>query len=137
MAGASPEQYLADLDPAQRGAVLATEGPLLVIAGAGSGKTRVLTYRVAHLIHAIGAKPNEILAITFTNKAAGEMKERLEYLLGTSARGLWVLTFHAACGRILRREATILGYRSNFTTSDQADHVRRVNRYLAGLARDP
>ena len=86
MAVASPEQYLADLNPTQREAVLTTEGPLLVIAGAGSGKTRVLTYRVAHLINAVGAKPNEILAITFTNKAAGEMKERLQRLLGP-ARG--------------------------------------------------
>src|SRR5437660_6233307 len=137
MAVASPEQYLADLNPAHREAVLATEGPLLVIAGAGSGKTRVLTYRVAHLIHAVGAKPNEILAITFTNKAAGEMKERLEHLLGTNARGLWVLTFHAACGRILRREAKRLGYRSNFTIYDQADQVRLVKQCLEELERDP
>jgi ATP-dependent DNA helicase UvrD/PcrA len=137
VAVASPERYLADLNPAQREAVLATEGPLLVIAGAGSGKTRVLTYRVAHLIHAIGAKSNEILAITFTNKAAGEMKERLEGLLGGSARGLWVLTFHAACGRILRREAQRLGYRSNFTIYDQADQVRLVKQCLEELERDP
>src|SRR5205823_11747575 len=126
MAVASPEQYLADLNPAQREAVLATEGPLLVIAGAGSGKTRVLTYRVAHLIHAVGANANEILAITFTNKAAGEMRERLEQLLGHGGRGLWILTFHAACGRILRREAQRLGYRSNFTIYDQADQIRLV-----------
>src|SRR5881275_2545393 len=137
MAVASPEQYLADLNPAQREAVLATEGPLLVIAGAGSGKTRVLTYRVAHLINAIGAKPNEILAITFTNKAAGEMKERLEHLLGGSSRGLWVLTFHAACGRILRREAQRLGYRSNFTIYDQADQIRLVKQCVEELERDP
>jgi DNA helicase-2/ATP-dependent DNA helicase PcrA len=137
MAVASPEQYLADLNPAQREAVLATEGPLLVIAGAGSGKTRVLTYRVAHLINAVGAKPNEILAITFTNKAAGEMRERLERLLGRSGRGLWILTFHAACGRILRREAPRLGYRSNFTIYDQADQIRLVKQCLEELERDP
>src|SRR6266705_1402555 len=137
MAVALPERYLADLNPAQREAVLATEGPLLVIAGAGSGKTRVLTYRVAHLIHAVGAKPNEILAITFTNKAAGEMKERLEHLLGRGSRGLWVLTFHAACGRILRREAQRLGYRSNFTIYDQADQIRLTKQCLEELERDP
>src|SRR5438034_2303206 len=137
MAVASPEQYLADLNPAQRQAVLTTEGPLLVIAGAGSGKTRVLTYRVAHLINAVGAKPNEILAITFTNKAAGEMRERLQQLLGASGRGLWILTFHAACGRILRREAQRLGYRSNFTIYDQADQIRLVKQCLEELERDP
>src|SRR5881394_3429022 len=137
MAVASPEQYLADLNPPQREAVVATEGPLLVIAGAGSGKTRVLTYRVAHLINAVGVKPNEILAITFTNKAAGEMRERLEHLLGGGTRGLWVLTFHAACGRILRREAQRLGYRSNFTIYDQADQIRLVKRCLEELERDP
>jgi DNA helicase II / ATP-dependent DNA helicase PcrA len=137
MAIASPEQYLADLNPPQREAVLATEGPLLVIAGAGSGKTRVLTYRVAHLINAVGAKPNEILAITFTNKAAGEMRERLQRLLGASGRGLWILTFHSACGRILRREAQRLGYRSNFTIYDQADQIRLVKQCLEELERDP
>jgi DNA helicase-2/ATP-dependent DNA helicase PcrA len=137
VAVASPERYLADLNPPQRDAVLATEGPLLVIAGAGSGKTRVLTYRVAHLINAVGAKPNEILAITFTNKAAGEMRERLEHLLGRSARGLWVLTFHSACGRIFRREAQRLGYRSNFTIYDQADQIRLVKQCLEELERDP
>src|SRR5438034_5281268 len=137
MAVASPEQYLADLNPAQREAVLTTEGPLLVIAGAGSGKTRVLTYRVAHLINAIGAKPNEILAITFTNKAAGEMRERLQRLLGRTGQGLWILTFHAACGRILRREAQRLGYRSNFTIYDQADQIRLVKQCLEELERDP
>src|SRR5215468_6827663 len=137
MAVASPEQYLADLNPPQREAVLATEGPLLVIAGAGSGKTRVLTYRVAHLINAVGAKPNEILAITFTNKAAGEMRERLQRLLGPTGRGLWILTFHSACGRILRREAQRLGYRSNFTIYDSADQLRLTKQCLEELERDP
>src|SRR5881398_962626 len=137
MAVASPEQYLAELNPAQREAVLHTEGPLLVIAGAGSGKTRVLTYRVAHLISTCGVKPNEILAITFTNKAAGEMRTRLESLLGDTARAIWILTFHAACGRILRREAPRLGYRSNFTIYDQADQVRLVKACLDELERDP
>src|SRR5437879_6295350 len=137
MAVASPEQYLADLNPAQREAVLTTEGPLLVIAGAGSGKTRVLTYRVAHLINAIGAKPNEILAITFTSKAAGGMGERLQRLRGPSGRGLWILTFHAACRRILRREAQRLGYRSNCTIYDQADQIRLVKQCLEELERDP
>src|SRR3954447_9016964 len=133
----SPEQYLADLNPAQREAVLHAEGPLLVVAGAGSGKTRVLTHRVAHLIAAHGIRPSEILAITFTNKAAGEMRSRLDGLLGPSARGLWILTFHAACGRILRREAPQLGYRSNFTIYDQADQVRLVKLCLEELERDP
>src|SRR5438034_4308273 len=126
MAVASPERYLADLNPAQREAVLHTEGPLLVIAGAGSGKTRVLTYRVAHLLTACGVKPNEVLAITFTNKAAGEMKERVERTLGPVARAIWIMTFHSACGRMLRSEAERLGYRSNFTIYDQADQVRLV-----------
>ncbi len=137
MARVAPDSYLADLNPAQREAVLATEGPLLVIAGAGSGKTRVLTHRVGHLITACGVKPNEILAITFTNKAAGEMRARLEGLLGDTARGSWILTFHAACGRLLRREAQRLGYRSNFTIYDQADQVRLTKQCLEELERDP
>jgi DNA helicase-2/ATP-dependent DNA helicase PcrA len=132
-----PRSYLADLNPAQREAVLTTEGPLLVIAGAGSGKTRVLTYRVAHLLGAVGVKPNEILAITFTNKAAGEMKERVERAVGPVARAIWIMTFHSACGRILRREAERLGYRSNFTIYDQADQVRLVKACLEELDRDP
>jgi DNA helicase-2/ATP-dependent DNA helicase PcrA len=133
----SPDQYLADLNPAQREAVLATEGPVLVVAGAGSGKTRVLTYRIAHLVSAVGVKPQEILAITFTNKAAGEMRERLEGVLGGIARTMWVMTFHSACGRILRTEAPKLGYRSNFTIYDQADQVRVVKTCLEELERDP
>ncbi len=137
MAVATPESYLADLNEAQREAVLATEGPLLVVAGAGSGKTRVLTYRVAHLIRACGVKPNEILAITFTNKAAGEMRERLERMLGQTARAIWILTFHAACGRMLRREAERLGYRSSFTIYDDQDQVRLVKACLEELGKDP
>jgi DNA helicase II / ATP-dependent DNA helicase PcrA len=137
MAIASPDRYLADLNPAQREAVLATEGPVLVVAGAGSGKTRVLTYRIAHLVAAVGVKPQEILAITFTNKAAGEMRERLETVVGDIARTMWVMTFHSACGRILRREAPRLGYRSNFTIYDQADQVRLVKQCLEELDRDP
>jgi len=132
-----PEKYLAGLNPVQREAVLATEGPLLVVAGAGSGKTRVLTHRVAHLIGACGVEPNEILAITFTNRAAGEMRSRLEGLLGGTARRIWILTFHAACGRILRRESPRLGYRSNFTIYDQADQVRLTKACLEELERDP
>ncbi|HEY8646443.1 MAG TPA: UvrD-helicase domain-containing protein [Gaiellaceae bacterium] len=137
MSATQPETYLADLNPAQREAVLTTEGPLLVIAGAGSGKTRVLTHRVAHLLAACGVKPNEILAITFTNKAAAEMKERVERNLGPIARAIWIMTFHSACGRMLRSEAERLGYRSNFTIYDQADQVRLVKACLEELERDP
>jgi DNA helicase II / ATP-dependent DNA helicase PcrA len=137
MAVAPTDRYLADLNPAQRDAVLTTEGPLLVIAGAGSGKTRVLTYRVAHLLATQGVKPQEVLAITFTNKAAGEMRERLEDLLPDRARAIWILTFHSACGRILRREAPRLGYRTNFTIYDQADQIRLVKSCLEELERDP
>jgi DNA helicase-2/ATP-dependent DNA helicase PcrA len=137
VAAIEPQSYLADLNPAQREAVLTTEGPLLVIAGAGSGKTRVLTHRVAHLLATQGVKPNEILAITFTNKAAGEMKERVERTVGPVARAIWIMTFHAACGRILRREAERLGYRSSFTIYDQADQVRLVKACLEELERDP
>ncbi|MHB8469429.1 MAG: ATP-dependent helicase, partial [Gaiellaceae bacterium] len=137
MAATTPETYLEDLNPAQREAVLATEGPLLVIAGAGSGKTRVLTRRIAHLLAAVGVRPPEILAITFTNKAAAEMRERVEDLVGPPARAAWVMTFHAACGRILRREGQRLGYRSNFTIYDQADQIRLTKQCLEELERDP
>src|SRR3954447_23844517 len=137
MTAVQHEEHLAGLNTAQRDAVLTVEGPLLVIAGAGSGKTRVLTYRVAHLLAAHGVKPNEILAITFTNKAAGEMRDRVEKMVGPIARAIWILTFHSACGRILRREAERLGYRSNFTIYDSADQVRVVKDCLQELDRDP
>ncbi len=130
------ELQLADLNEAQREAVTTTEGPLLVVAGAGSGKTRVLTNRVAYLLSQ-DVHPNEILAITFTNKAAAEMRSRIEAAVGTRARAIWIMTFHAACGRILRREAERLGYRSNFTIYDQSDQIRLVRSCLEELERDP
>jgi DNA helicase-2/ATP-dependent DNA helicase PcrA len=133
----SPEQYLSELNPAQRDAVTLTEGPLLVIAGAGSGKTRVLTYRVAHLIRACGIRPDEILAITFTNRAASEMRARLDHLLGPTARRIWIMTFHAACGRMLRSEIPRLGYKSSFTIYDQADQLRLIKLCLQELGHDP
>jgi len=130
------DQLLAGLNPSQREAVTLPDGPALVIAGAGSGKTRVLTSRIGYLLGEGRARPHEILAITFTNRAAAEMRERVELLVGQS-RGMWVMTFHAACGRILRREADRLGYRSNFTIYDQADQVRVVKACLEELGRDP
>jgi DNA helicase-2/ATP-dependent DNA helicase PcrA len=137
VASSFPENYLSELNETQRDAVLSTEGPLLVIAGAGSGKTRVLTYRVAHLIRACGVKPHEILAITFTNRAAAEMRSRLTALLGPPAERAWIMTFHAACGRILRSEIPRLGYQSSFTIYDQPDQVRLVTICLKELERDP
>src|SRR5665648_90643 len=131
------DHLLADLNEPQRRAVECPGGPLLVLAGAGSGKTRVLTNRVAFLIAAQGVKPHEILAITFTNKAANEMKERVETLLGPIARTMWVSTFHAACARILRKESQQLGYQRNFTIYDAGDQVRVVRRCLKELGLDP
>jgi DNA helicase-2/ATP-dependent DNA helicase PcrA len=130
------DQLLAGLNPSQREAVILPDGPALVIAGAGSGKTRVLTSRIGYLLAEGRARPHEVLAITFTNRAAFEMRERVDQLVGAS-RGMWVMTFHAACGRILRREADRLGYRSNFTIYDQADQVRVVKACLEELGRDP
>ncbi|MDP8976146.1 MAG: DNA helicase PcrA [Actinomycetota bacterium] len=123
---------LSGLNPVQREAVLHDEGPLLIVAGAGSGKTRVLTNRIAHLI-AEGVSPFDIIAITFTNKAAGEMKHRVEALVGPVAQRMWVSTFHSACVRILRRDGSRLGYRSSFTIYDQADAQRLTGYVLRDL----
>jgi len=121
------------LNPSQREAVAATEGPVLVVAGAGSGKTRVLTHRVAHLVADLDVRPSEVLAITFTNKAAAEMKGRVESLVGGAVRAMWVSTFHSACVRILRRDAHRLGYRPGFSIYDAADSLRLINQCLTEL----
>src|SRR5262245_24730142 len=128
---------LSGLNPAQYEAVTLPPGPVLVIAGAGSGKTRVLTHRLAFLISELDVSPFEVLAITFTNKAAGEMQDRVAQLVGPVARRMWVSTFHAACSRILRREATLLGYRSSFTIYDQADAQRLTEWVRRDLNMDP
>ena len=125
------------LNEPQREAVVTTEGPLLVLAGAGSGKTRVLTYRIANLIENKGVAPWEILAITFTNKAAAEMRERLAGLVGPRSRGMWVSTFHSMCVRILRADAERLGFTRNFTIYDTDDQKRLYKEIMAELDIDP
>lgn len=132
----NPDSLVADLNPAQRAAVEHRGGPLLIVAGAGSGKTRVLTRRVAHLIATADATPGSILAITFTNKAAGEMRERVAELVGPAARSMWVSTFHSACVRILRAESKRLGISSNFTIYDQQDSQRLMAMVLRDLNLD-
>jgi len=133
----TPSSLLDGLNPVQREAVTHPGGPILVVAGAGSGKTRVLTHRVAHLIRDLKVSPFAILAITFTNKAADEMKERVGHLVGPVAQKMWVSTFHSACARILRREAAHLGLRSTFSIYDQADAVRLTGYILRDLNLDP
>jgi DNA helicase II / ATP-dependent DNA helicase PcrA len=128
---------LEGLNEPQRAAVTHGEGPLLILAGAGSGKTRVLTHRIAWLVHTGRARAGELLAITFTNKAAQEMRERVELLLGHSTRGMWVMTFHAACARLLRAEAPRLGYTRQYTIYDAADSRRLVKRCIDELGVDP
>jgi DNA helicase-2/ATP-dependent DNA helicase PcrA len=128
---------LESLNPTQLDAVKHTEGPLLILAGAGSGKTRVLTHRIAYILDQGLATPEEILAITFTNKAAGEMKDRVALLVGPDSRKMWVSTFHAFCARILRVHAEKLGYKREFTIYDQADQVRLVKRCIVELSKDP
>ena len=131
---AAPVISLDGLNPAQREAAECTRGPLLVLAGAGSGKTRVLTYRIAHMVADEGVRPWQVLAITFTNKAAAEMRERLEALLPAGGtRGMWVCTFHAMCVRMLREDPELAGYRPNFTIYDDDDSRRLVKSIMADL----
>lgn len=132
----APTKPLVDIDslnPAQREAVLTTEGPLLVLAGAGSGKTRALTFRIAHMLGDLGVKPWQVLAITFTNKAAAEMRERLAALIPSGTRGMWVCTFHAMCVRMLREDADLLGYTGQFTIYDDDDSKRMVRDIMQAL----
>jgi DNA helicase-2/ATP-dependent DNA helicase PcrA len=132
----SDDPLLDGLNPVQRDAVTHVDGPLLIVAGAGSGKTRVLTHRIAHLIREHGISPFEILAITFTNKAADEMKQRVGALVGPVAEKMWVSTFHAACVRMLRRDADRLGYPKQFTIYDQADAVRLTGYLIRDMGLD-
>ena len=150
---AAESPLLEGLNPEQRAAVLHDDGPLLIVAGAGSGKTRVLTHRIAHLIQERDVHPQEVLAITFTNKAASEMKDRVGRLIGdrlvgldrdengvARARpwgGMWVSTFHSACARLLRKEAPRLGYKPTFTIYDAADSARLVAMCVKDLQMDP
>ncbi|MEV6043159.1 DNA helicase PcrA [Streptomyces xanthochromogenes] len=128
---------LEGLNEQQRAAVVHAGSPLLIVAGAGSGKTRVLTHRIAHLLATRGVHPGQILAITFTNKAAGEMKERVEQLVGPRANAMWVMTFHSACVRILRRESKKLGFTSSFSIYDAADSKRLMALVCRDLDLDP
>ena len=136
-ASGDPEAILVDLNPSQRAAVVHHGSPLLIVAGAGSGKTRVLTRRIAYLMAERHVRPGEVLAITFTNKAAAEMRERVEELVGARARSMIVSTFHSACVRILRREAARFGLPSSFTIYDQADSLRLITLVARDLGIDP
>src|ERR1700733_7637267 len=123
---AAVESLLEGLNPQQRAAVVHAGSPLLIVAGAGSGKTRVLTHRIGYLLAEREVRPGQGLAITFTNKAAGEMKERVAALIGPRARAMWVSTFHSMCVRILRAEASTLGFKSSFSIYDQDDSTRLI-----------
>ena len=125
------------LNPQQQAAVTHAGAPLLVVAGAGSGKTRVLTRRIAYLLGERRVAPYEVLAITFTNKAAAEMKERVAELVGDRARQMWVSTFHSACVRILRQEAEKLGYSNSFTIYDSSDSLRLITLIMRDMNLDP
>ncbi len=130
------EAYLEQLNPEQREAVDHFEGPLLVLAGAGSGKTRVLTTRIAHLIHERGVPPDRIMAVTFTNKAAGELRDRISGLLGEAPKGMWTGTFHALGARILRRHAPLLGWTNTFTIFDAEQSLRLIKRTAEDVGLD-
>src|SRR3954454_9336465 len=125
--------FLETLNPEQREAVLHLNGPLLILAGAGSGKTRVITSRIAYLVGDGHAKPQEVLAVTFTNKAAEEMRARVESLLGSDLSGMWVSTFHALCARLLRREAPAIGLSRDFVIYDSSDQLTVVKQALKEL----
>src|SRR5258707_1022991 len=129
-------QFLDTLNPEQRAAVLHLNGPLLILAGAGSGKTRVITSRIAFLVGDGHAKPNEVLAVTFTNKAAEEMRARVESLLGSDCSGMWVSTFHALCARLLRREAPAIGLSRDFVIYDASAQLSVVTQALKALQID-
>ncbi|MFD2728724.1 DNA helicase PcrA [Enterococcus camelliae] len=133
----SREELLRGMNPQQKEAVLTTEGPLLLMAGAGSGKTRVLTHRVAYLIEEKEVNPWNILAITFTNKAAREMRERIHALVGEESEAIWISTFHSMCVRVLRREVEQIGYTRNFTILDSSDQLSLMKRILKELNIDP
>jgi DNA helicase II / ATP-dependent DNA helicase PcrA len=135
--GRDPEALLEGLNPQQRDAVTHVGAPLLIVAGAGSGKTRVLAHRIAYLLASRDVRPGQILAITFTNKAAGEMRDRVASLVGARSRAMWVSTFHSACVRILRREASHVGLKSTFSIYDAADSQRLMSMVMRDLDLDP
>src|SRR5699024_2879557 len=130
-------ELLSKLNKEQQEAVKSTEGPLLIMAGAGSGKTRVLTHRIAYLIEEKGVSPQNILAITFTNKAAREMKDRVRQLIGPESDFMWVSTFHSMCVRILRRDIERIGYSRNFSIIDTSDQQSVMKQVLKDLNIDP
>lgn len=133
----SKAELLNGMNPRQKEAVLHTDGPLLLMAGAGSGKTRVLTHRIAYLIEEKEVNPWNILAITFTNKAAKEMKERVNAILASGGEDVWVSTFHSMCVRILRRDVDFIGYNRNFTIIDSSEQLTLMKRILKELNIDP